>query len=107
MSVAEAGRFERPQGVGACNAGAVTVLRHRHSHVRRGRRAHHRPHFHAYYQEYVAILGIDPVDLIAGGLPRRQQRLVEAWAELHQAELMADWELLQRGQPPQPIEPLK
>ena len=41
---------------------------------------HHRPHFHAYYQEHVAILGIDPVDLIAGGLPRRQQRLVEAWA---------------------------
>ena len=68
---------------------------------------HHRPHFHAYYQEHVAILGIDPVDSIAGGLPRRQQRLVEAWAELHQAELMADWELLQRGQPPQPIEPLK
>jgi len=52
-------------------------------------------------------LGIDPVDLIAGGLPRRQRRLVEAWAELHQAELMADWELLQRGLPSQPIERLK
>ena len=69
--------------------------------------AHHRPHFHAYYQEHVAIFGIDPIDLIAGGLPRRQQRLVEAWAELHQSELMADWERLQRGLPPQPIEPLK
>jgi hypothetical protein len=68
---------------------------------------HHRPHFHAYYQEHVAIFGIDPVDLIAGGLPRRPQRLVEAWAELHQAELMSDWERLQRGLPPQPIEPLK
>jgi hypothetical protein len=68
---------------------------------------HHRPHFHAYYQEHVAIFGIDPVDLIAGGLPRRQQRLVEAWAELHQAELMSDWESLQRGLPPRPIEPLK
>jgi len=68
---------------------------------------HHLPHFHAYYQEHVAIFGIDPVDLIAGGLPRRQQRLVEAWAELHQAELMTDWEALQRGLPPQTIEPLK
>ena len=29
---------------------------------------HHRPHFHAYYQEHVAIFGIDPVDLIAGGV---------------------------------------
>ena len=55
----------------------------------------------------MAILAIDPVDLIAGGLPRRQQRLVEAWAELHQSGLMADWELLQRGLPPRPIEPLK
>ena len=26
----------------------------------------------------------DPVELIAGSLPRKQRRLVEAWAELHQ-----------------------
>jgi hypothetical protein len=68
---------------------------------------HHRPHFHAYYQEHVAICGIDPVDSIAGALPRRQQRLVEAWAELHQAELKADWERLQNGLAPEPIEPLR
>jgi hypothetical protein len=68
---------------------------------------HHRPHFHAYHQEHVAIFGIDPIDLIAGRLPRRQQRLVEAWAELHQAELTTDWERLQQGLPPQPIEPLR
>jgi len=68
---------------------------------------HHRPHFHAYYQDDVAIFGIDPVDLIAGALPRRQRRLVEAWAELHQEELMADWDHLQAGRPPRPIEPLK
>ena len=68
---------------------------------------HHRPHFHAYYQDDVAIFGIDPVDSIAGTLPRRQRRLVEAWAELHQEELMADWDRLQAGRPPQPIEPLK
>jgi len=68
---------------------------------------HHRPHFHAYYQDDVAIFGIDPVDLIAGALPRRQRRLVEAWAELHQEELMADWDYLQAGRPPRPIEPLK
>ena len=45
---------------------------------------HHNPHFHAYYHDDVAVLTIDPVELIAGSLPRRQQRLVEAWAELHQ-----------------------
>ena len=68
---------------------------------------HHRPHFHAYYQENVAVLGIDPVEIISGTLPRRQQRLVEAWAELHQSELIEDWERLQAGQVPLPIEPLR
>jgi hypothetical protein len=33
--------------------------------------------------------------------------LVEAWAELHQAELRADWRSLQEGRRPAPIEPLK
>lgn len=68
---------------------------------------HHQPHFHAYYQDAVVIYSIDPVDLMAGSMPRRQQRLVAAWAELHQAELLADWERLQAGQTPLPIEPLK
>jgi hypothetical protein len=36
---------------------------------------HHLPHFHAHYQEDIAIFTLDPVDLIAGTLPRR---LVEA-----------------------------
>jgi Domain of unknown function (DUF4160) len=68
---------------------------------------HHMPHFHAYYQEHTAIFGIEPIELTEGSMPRRQSRLVEAWAELHQLELMRDWELLQLGQPPLPIAPLK
>ncbi|MBV9866831.1 MAG: DUF4160 domain-containing protein [Abitibacteriaceae bacterium] len=67
---------------------------------------HHQPHFHAYYGDEVAIFSLMSIELIAGSLPRRQQRLVEAWAELHEAELLADWQLLQSGQPPQPIAPL-
>ena len=68
---------------------------------------HHVAHFHAYYQDEVGIFGMDPVEMIAGSLPRRQRRLVEAWAELHQPELRADWQRLQEGQKPTPIEPLK
>ena len=68
---------------------------------------HHTPHFHAYYQSDVGIFSIEPVELIGGELPRRQRRLVEAWAELHQQELIADWQRLQRGQKPDPIDPLK
>jgi hypothetical protein len=69
--------------------------------------AHHTPHFHAYYQEEVAVYKIDPVELLAGSLPKRQQRFVEAWAELHQHELLQDWERLQSGHTPLPIAPLK
>jgi len=68
---------------------------------------HHTAHFHAYYQGEVGIFSIDPVELIAGSLTRRQRRLVEAWGELHQAELRADWERLQHGPSPAPIDPLK
>ncbi len=68
---------------------------------------HHTPHFHAYYQDEAAVYGLAPVDLISGSLPRRQHRLVEAWAELHEAELLADWQRLQAGQTPLPIEPLQ
>jgi hypothetical protein len=69
--------------------------------------SHHTPHFHAYYQDEVAIYGIDPIELISGSLHRPQQRLVEAWAELHQTELSANWQRLQEGRKPQPIAPLK
>ena len=68
---------------------------------------HHTAHFHAYYQEEIGIFSIDPVELIAGSLPNKQRRLVEAWAELHQTELRFDWERLQEGRKPAPIEPLK
>ncbi len=68
---------------------------------------HHTPHFHAYYQDDVAVFGIDPIELVVGSIPRRQQRLIEAWAELHQAELIADWQRLHAGQVPLPIQPLK
>jgi hypothetical protein len=69
--------------------------------------SHHRPHFHAYYQEHVGIFDIERIDLLAGSLPRRQERLVLAWAELHKVELIDAWQTLQEGRPPAKIEPLK
>ena len=68
---------------------------------------HNRPHIHAYYQNEVAVYAIDAVELLAGALPQRQQRLVEAWAELHLDELQEDWARLQSGQIPFKIRPLQ
>jgi hypothetical protein len=58
---------------------------------------HHTPHFHAYYQNEAGVFSIEPVELIAGYLCRKHRRLVEAWAKLHEEELITDWDLLQAG----------
>lgn len=44
--------------------------------------------------------------MIAGELPIKQRRLVEAWAEIHKDELIAAWNLLQAGELPNKIKPL-
>jgi len=53
-----------------------------------------------------AALGIAEGDMLAGELPRKQLRLVQAWIELHRDELMADWELAASGELPYKIDPL-
>jgi hypothetical protein len=68
---------------------------------------HKRPHFHAYYQEQAAVFAIDTIECLGGELPTAQRRLVEAWAEIRRQELQHDWELLQSGQSPVKIEPLR
>jgi hypothetical protein len=68
---------------------------------------HHRPHFHATYQDWRASFSIEDIHILAGELPRKQRRLVEAWAELHQDELMEAWHRLQSGQAIEKIEPLR
>ena len=69
--------------------------------------AHHLPHFHARYQGEEAVIGLVPVELLSGALPRKQLRPVEAWTELHQLELIQDWALLESGKAPHPIAPLQ
>ena len=49
---------------------------------------------------------IDEGEILAGQLPRKQLRLVQAWIELHRDELMADWELAISGERPYKINPL-
>ena len=44
---------------------------------------------------------------MAGVIPNRQLKLVQAWIEIHQEELIADWELAVAGEEPFRIEPLR
>jgi len=68
---------------------------------------HHSPHFHAYYQNHEAVFGIDKIEIIGGNLPQRERRLVEAWAELHQGDLLENWQRLQLGRTPYKVTPLR
>lgn len=53
---------------------------------------HQQPHFHARFGEYRASFTIDQPALLAGAMLRRQQHLILAWAELHQEQLLDNWE---------------
>lgn len=68
---------------------------------------HPPPHFHVYYNEYRAIVDIRTCDILDGELPRKQTKLVLAWAELHQEELMANWQLVMNEEEPFKVDPLK
>ena len=51
---------------------------------------HAPPHFHATYGEFKATVLIRDLSVGDGDLPRRARQLVLDWAELHQAELLAE-----------------
>mgnify|MGYP000106122632 CR=1 FL=1 len=72
-----------------------------------GGKEHNPPHFHAYYQGSKGLFSIITCSMTEGDIPGKQKKLIEAWAELHQDELLADWDLAQNGETPYSIEPLK
>ena len=68
---------------------------------------HNKPHIHVHYQDDVAIVEIPSGEIIEGLIPRNKMKLVQAWIEIHQDELVADWNLALAGEPVFRIEPLK
>jgi hypothetical protein len=68
---------------------------------------HAPPHFHAEYGGEKAVFNIQTLEVMEGKLSRRAVRLVQDWAELHQQELLDNWEKAHSDQPLQKIEPLK
>ena len=67
---------------------------------------HNPPHFHVRYGGDQAVVRIADLEIIEGDIPRRAQRLLLEWAELHQAELMENWELCRSLKPPKTVAPL-
>ena len=69
-------------------------------------REHPPPHFHAVYGEYQIIVEIES-GVIHGDFPKRHLRLVLEWLDLHQDELLDNWNLIQSGKPAHQIKPLE
>ena len=69
-------------------------------------RDHAPPHFHAIYAGEEAQILISDGTILAGSIPRRAANLVKEWAQLHHAELVANWDRAQVPEALDPIEPL-
>jgi Xaa-Pro aminopeptidase len=82
------------------DASAQRLLRNRHRHVLS------RSSASAFSRSYEAKFDIATLQVIDGALPPHGMRLVKEWAELHRAELAADWERAVNKLPLTPIEPL-
>ncbi|MBI4645889.1 MAG: DUF4160 domain-containing protein [Bacteroidia bacterium] len=66
------------------------------------------PHLHAIYQGKDAMIDITTGELIKGKISRRALRLVQDWIEIHQKDLLENFEESQKDIPNfKKIEPLK
>jgi hypothetical protein len=71
------------------------------------KRQHHIPHIHVKYQDQEAVIAIPDGEVLEGQLKSNKLKLVQAWIEIHQDELMADWELATSGETVFKIDPLR
>ena len=68
---------------------------------------HSMPHIHVHYQDESAVIEIPNGTILEGSLPKAKIKLIEAWIEIHQEDLMADWTLAINGESVFKIDPLK
>jgi hypothetical protein len=66
---------------------------------------HDPPHFHARYEDQEIIIEIE-TGIVKGYMSKRALRMIFEWSEIHQAELLANWNLARDRQPLQKIPPL-
>ena len=67
---------------------------------------HHLPHFHAEYSGEKAVFLINPPKLFKGRLRKRAEAMILEWAELHQNQLMENYENARQKKPLNKITPL-
>jgi hypothetical protein len=68
---------------------------------------HKLPLIHVRYAGDKASVSIADGSILAGNIPTRQLKLLQAWIEIDTDELYADWELAVSGEEPFRIAPLQ
>jgi hypothetical protein len=68
---------------------------------------HKLPHIHVKYGEMEGVYEIPNGTLLEGSLPANKEKLIQAWIEIHQEDLMANWQLAVTGNQVFRIDPLK
>lgn len=67
---------------------------------------HNPPHIHIKYESFRATLSIETLSLLEGKLPSRVLGLVIEWAELHQQELLTNWNSIRASGEFRKVDPL-
>ncbi|MBF0201900.1 MAG: DUF4160 domain-containing protein [Desulfamplus sp.] len=68
---------------------------------------HAPPHFHAKYSEDEAMIDIRSGEVIRGSMPRRALSMINEWRQLHESDLLSNWENSQKRKPLSYIDPLE
>lgn len=67
---------------------------------------HKKPHIHVKYQGQEAVIEIPDGKILEGKISSNKFKLIQAWIEIHQDELLADWHLAKSGEQVFKIKPL-
>lgn len=59
--------------------------------VRTNEQNHTLPHVHAQYGDYYISIGIDTGNVLAGNLPKKNQKIAIAWVLNNKDKLLNDW----------------
>ncbi|MDP8243656.1 MAG: DUF4160 domain-containing protein [Candidatus Hinthialibacter antarcticus] len=68
---------------------------------------HKSPHIHVQYGEQQVVIRIPDGAVLEGELKPQKLKLIHAWVEIHQEDLMANWQLAIEGQKVFTIVPLR
>ena len=66
---------------------------------------HHKPHIHARYNGVKASYDLDS-NKISGDMPLKQDKLIQAWIQIHKEELNSLWNLMREENKYFKIKPL-